>query len=164
MDSELQDLFLLPLVRRIILDGLENLCQLVSEEDGDDCGRRFVRAEPVVIAGCRHGQAQKILVVIHRLDYGAQKQEELRIFIGGLSRRKQVCPVIRGHRPVVVLAGSVDAGKRLLVKQADHAVLSRNFLHDLHRQLVRIRCDVCGGIDRRQLVLGRGHLVVLGLH
>ncbi len=80
-----------------------------------------------------------------------------------LARFQQVDAVIGGQRPVVVLAGAVHAGVGLLMEQADHVVTDGHLLHGLHDQLVVVGGDVGGGEDRGHLVLGRGHLVVLGL-
>ena len=49
------------------------------------------------------------------------------------------------------------------MQQTDQPVAGSHLLHDLHGQLVVIGGDICGGIDRRQFVLRRSHLVVLGL-
>ena len=49
------------------------------------------------------------------------------------------------------------------MQQADQPVAGSHLLHDLHGQLVVVGGDVGGGVDGRQLMLGRGHLVVLGL-
>ena len=62
-----------------------------------------------------------------------------------------------------MLAGAVDAGEGLLMEQAHHAVLGGHIFHDLHGQLVVVAGGVGVGVDGGQLVLGRGHLVVLGL-
>ena len=42
-------------------------------------------------------------------------------------------------------------------------MLVGHLLHDFHGQLVVVGGDIGGGVDGGQLVLGRGHLVVLGL-
>ena len=62
-----------------------------------------------------------------------------------------------------MLAGAVDAGERLLVQQADEPVLAGDVLHHLHRQLLVVGADVRVLVDRRELVLARGDLVVAGL-
>ena len=62
-----------------------------------------------------------------------------------------------------MLAGAVDTVERLLMQQANHAVLQGNLLCDVHQQLVVIGCNVGGGEDRCDLMLCRCNLVVLGL-
>ncbi len=70
---------------------------------------------------------------------------------------------VGAHRPVVVLAGAVDAGERLLVQQADEPVAAGHVLHHLHRQLLVVAADVRVLEHRRHLVLRRGDLVVARL-
>ena len=59
-----------------------------------------------------------------------------------------------------MLAAAVDAIKGLFMQKAHQTVLGGHFFQDLHRQLVMVGSDVAGGENGRQLVLGRGHLVV----
>ena len=72
-------------------------------------------------------------------------------------------PAVGAHRPVVVLAGAVDAGEGLLVQQADESVAAGDAFQRLHQQLLVVGADVRVLEDRRDLVLGRRHLVVAGL-
>ena len=60
-----------------------------------------------------------------------------------------------------MLAGAVDAGKGLLVQQADEAVARRHTLHRFHGELVLVDRDVAGAVDGRALVLRRRDLIVL---
>ena len=71
--------------------------------------------------------------------------------------------VLRAERPVQVLARAVDAGERLLVQQAGHAVLLGHALQRDHDQVLVVRREVGVLVDRREFVLRRGHLVVAGL-
>ena len=80
-----------------------------------------------------------------------------------LTRLEQVVPGVGAHRPVVVLAGAVDAGERLLVQQADEPVAARHVLHHLHRQLLVVAAHVRVLEHRRHLVLRRRDLVVTRL-
>ena len=163
VDAQTHGDLLLRVVGGIGLDRLQHGVQLVAEEHGHHGGRGLVGAQPVVVAGGGHGQAQQILIVVHRLDHRAQEQQELGVLIGRLARREQVHARIRGHGPVVVLAGAVDAGEGLLVQQTHQIVPGSHLLHDLHGELVVVGGQVGGGIDGRQLMLGGGDLVVLGL-
>ena len=79
-----------------------------------------------------------------------------------LARLQEIQAGVGGHGPVVVLAAAVDAGEGLLMQQAVHAVAIGHLLHDLHGQLVLVGGDVGGAENGGQLMLGRGHLVVLG--
>ena len=62
-----------------------------------------------------------------------------------------------------MLAGTVNAGIGLLMKQADQVVTEGDLLHGLHDKLVVVGGDVRGGKNGGHLVLRRCHLVVLGL-
>ena len=62
-----------------------------------------------------------------------------------------------------MLAGTVHACEGLLVKQAYKTVLCGNLLHDFHRQLVVIGCDVRRRINRSKLMLCGSNFVVLRL-
>ena len=117
----------------------------------------------MVVARSRYRGPQQALIFIHRLNNCHQKQQELRIFIGGIAGRQQIYAGIRGDGPVVVFAGTVDPGKRLFMQQADKTVLGRYLLHDLHGQLVVVTGDVGSSIDRSQFVLCGSYLVVLRL-
>ena len=117
----------------------------------------------MVVARGGHGDAQQILVFVHGLDDGAQEQQELGVLIGGGAGIQQVHPGVGGDGPVVVLAGAVDPVEGLLMEQAHQAMALGNLLHHLHGQLIVVGCDVGGGEDGSQLMLGWGHLVVLGL-
>ena len=144
-------------------DSFKNIGQFVAQEHRNDGRRRFVRAQAMIVARRGDGNSQQILMLIHSLDHRAQEQQELRVFKRRGTGLQQVLAVIGGNRPVVVLAGTVDARKGLFMQQAHHVVMSGDLFHDLHRQLVVVGGDVCGAEDRRQLVLCGCDLVVLGL-
>ena len=93
----------------------------------------------------------------------AQKNRNDDVLVRRGARLEQVRARVGAHRPVVVLAGPVDARERLLVQQADEPVAAGDVLHDLHRQLLVVRADVRVLEDRRDLVLRRRDLVVAGL-
>ena len=80
-----------------------------------------------------------------------------------LARAEQVVPLVVAHRPVEVLARSVDAGERLLVQQAGQAELRREAAHRLHDDHLVIGGDVRVLEHRRDLVLARRHFVVARL-
>ena len=67
------------------------------------------------------------------------------------------------QREVDVLARAVDAGERLLVEQAFHAVLLGDGLEGRHQQLLMVGGDVGPLEHRRDLELAGGDLVVPGL-
>ena len=117
----------------------------------------------MVVAGEGHRGPEEVLVFVHALHKGRQEQQELGILAGGLAWLEEVFAGIGVQGPVIVLAGAVDAGERLFVEQAHHVVLVGDLLHDLHGELVVVAGGVGIGVHRGHLVLGGGHLVVLGL-
>ena len=86
----------------------------------------------MVVSGRRDRSSQQPLIVVHRLDHRRQKQQELGVFVGGITGREQIHTGVGGEGPVVVLAAAIDSGKGLFVEQAHHVVLGRHPLHDLH--------------------------------
>ena len=89
--------------------------------------------------------------------------QKLQVLSGRLPGIEKVHARVRADRPVVVLARPVDPLEGLLVQEARVPELVRDLLHHFHGQLVVVHRDVGRLKDRRQLVLGRCHLVVLGL-
>ena len=145
------------------LDRVVDPLQLGPEEDREDGRRRLVGAQAVVLAGGGDGGAQQGLVLVHRRhDRGAEEQEE-QVLVRRVARLEQVRARVRAHRPVVVLARAVHARERLLVQQADEAVLAGDALQELHAELLVVAADVGVLEDRGDLVLGRRDLVVARL-
>ena len=99
-------------------------------------------AETVVVAGGGYCGAEEVLILVDRLDDGGEEELEGEVILGVLARREKVLAGICGERPVVVLAGAVDAREGLFVQQADQTVLFGDLLHDLHGQLVVIVGDI----------------------
>ena len=145
------------------LDGVFQSQEVVPEVDGDDGGRRLVRAETVVVAGARDTGSEEILVLVDALDHGGQHDEEDEVVERVLAGLEQVDAGIGGDGPVIVFAGTVDAGKGFFMDEARKVVLLRDGLHDLHRQLVLVGADVGIRVDGRHLMLRRRDFVVLGL-
>ena len=147
----------------VFFDGFQNLFQLIPHKHGDDSRRRFVSAESVVIAGGGDGSPEKTGVVIHGSDDGGEEDQKTSVLRRRLSRIQEVFAGVGHQGPVVVLAAAIDPFERLFMEQAGEAVAVRHLLQYLHGQLVMVRGDVADLKDRRHLVLGRRHLVVLGL-
>src|SRR5699024_10582695 len=80
VDAGLQLLFRRAGVVPALLNGGEDGLQLLSHEHGDDGGGRFVGAQAVVVASGGHGDAQQVLVLVHPLDDGGEKQQEAGVF------------------------------------------------------------------------------------
>ena len=137
--------------------------KVLAQEDGDDGRRRLVGAEAVVVSCRRDGNAQEIRVLVHRCDHRDQEGQETQVLARMPAGIHQVDAGVGLDRPVVVLSGTVDSLEGLFMKQAGKTVAVRHLLHHLHGQLVVVRCHVRSLIDRRQFVLCRRDLVVLGL-
>jgi hypothetical protein len=142
---------------------LEHVGQLLAQEDRDNRRRRLVGVQAVVVAAGGHGHAEQVAVLVHGADHRRAEHQELGVFVRALARLEQVAQVA-AQRPIDVLARAVDAGKRLFVQQADHAVLLRDARQGLHDHLLMIGRQVGVFIDGRDLVLRRGHFVVPRLH
>ena len=99
---------------------------------------------------------------VHCLHDAGEDQQELQVLVGGVAGVQQVLAGVGADGPVVVLAGAVDAGIGLFVEEADQAVTGGHPLHGLHGQLVLVHGQVAHGEDGGHLMLGGGHLVVLG--
>ena len=117
----------------------------------------------MILAGRGDRGPQQPLVLVDRLDDGRAEEQELQVLVRRVAGLEQVLAIVGAHRPVVVLARAVDARERLLVQQADQPVAAGDVLHHLHGQLLVVGADVGVLEDRRDLVLGRGDLVVAGL-
>ena len=61
---------------------VNHILQLLSKEDGDNGRRRFVGAQPVVIAHICSRLPQQVCVKIHRLNDTCQHQKELDVLMG----------------------------------------------------------------------------------
>ena len=140
-----------------------NGIKLLTEEHGNDCGRRFISAETVVVAGGRNGKAQQLGVFVNALYDRGEECEELHVLHRRLAGIEQVLSVVGRERPVVVLAGAVHAVEGLFMQQADHTVAESRFLHYLHCELVLVGGGVRAGEYRSHFVLTGSNFVMLGL-
>ena len=61
-----------------------------------------------------------------------------------------------------MLTAAVYTVERFFMQQANKAMTQSNTFHELHHQLVMVRCYVGSGEDRCQLVLCRSNFVMLG--
>ncbi len=117
----------------------------------------------MVVARGRDREPEQILIVVDRLNDRAQEEEELRVFVRRFARRHEIDARVGRNRPVVVLAGTVDARERLFMKEAHKSVARRDLLHDFHHELVLIGRYVRRGVDRRDFMLSGRDFVVFGL-
>ena len=150
------------LIRSVLFDGLKHCGKLVAEEHRNNCGRRFVCTEAVIVSGGCSRKTEQILIIVNRLYNGTQEKQELGVFIRSLAGSEKVYAGIGGNRPVVVLAAAVYSGKGLFMEQAHKTVFCGDLLHNLHSKLVVVGGNIGSGIDWSKLVLGGSNLVVLG--
>ena len=85
------------------------------------------------------------------------------VVTGRFSGIQKIFASVGGNRPVVVLAGAVNAGERFFVQQTHQTVLCSHVFHDLHGQLIVIGGGVGIAENGGQFVLGGGDFVVFGL-
>ena len=158
VDGHLFSRGVLMIVNQRVHDG----AQLVAQEDGHDSRRGLVGAQTMVVAAGGHGHAQQLLVIVDGLDDAGEEHQESQVVHGGFAGIQEV-GLAGGDGPVVVLAGAVDALERLLMLQAHQAVMACQQAHLLHGQEVLVDGAVAVGVERGQLMLRRGDLVMLGL-
>ena len=145
-------------------EAVDHALQLVAHKDGDDGGRRLVRAEAVVVAGAGDAQAQQGPDTRPLARMTAVKNSKNCRFCAGVPPgSSRFSPSSVHSDQLFVLARAVDPLKRLFVQQAGEAVALGRLFHQLHRQLVRVGGQVDRGEHGGQLVQAGGHLVVLVL-
>jgi hypothetical protein len=88
--------------------------------------------QAVIFIGGRHDGAEHIRVLVHGANQRGAEDQELHVLVRSIARLKQVTLRAVAERPVQVLARTVDAGERLLVQQALHAVLLGHLLERQH--------------------------------
>ena len=162
VDSDLEHSLRLVFCALRVLDALQDLRELVAHVDGDDGGRRFVRAEAVVVARSCDGGAKEVCVLVDRLYDGAEHREEYGVLVRIGAGVEEVLAAV-GDGPVVVLAGAVDACVRLLVEEALESVPLGDVAQRVHHEHVVVRGEVQLLELRRELELRWRDLVVARL-
>ena len=147
-------------LRRALFELIHHVLKLVAEENGDDGRRRLVGAEAMVVGRTAHRDAQQFRIAGHRPQNGHAEDEELSVVVRRIAGIEQVLAGVGGHRPVVVLARTVDAGERLLVQETRQTVLVGGAAQDLHRQHLVIGRQIGVFEDRRYLILAGSDFVV----
>ena len=110
MHASLQLFLLRAHIGGVVLNGLQNGGELIPQEHRNDGGRGLVGAQPVVVAGRGHRDAQQVLIFVHALDNGRQEQQELGVFGGFLAGVQQVLAGVCGDGPVVAMLVVVKMG------------------------------------------------------
>ncbi len=134
-----------------------------AEESGNDGGRRFVGAQTMGIRRAGDGSFQQTVVLLDSSEHVHEEGDELQVALGILAGRQQLGALVSTERPVVVLAGTVHAVKRLFVEKDHKTVLAGDEVHQVHHDLVLVVGEVGLTVDGREFELVRSHLVVTGL-
>ena len=160
--TELQCTGLLAGLRIALLELVDDVGELVAEVHGDDCRRSFVGAETVVVTGTCNSHAEQVGVGVDSVDHSAECGEEDGVLVRVLARVQEVGLAVV-HGPVVVLTGTVDAGERLFVQQANEAVAVSDLAEHFHNLHVVVAGEVHFFEHRSKFELGRSDFVVAGL-
>ena len=112
------------------------------------------------VGGTRDRRFQQAVVLIYRHEHVDEECHELQVLIRVLARSQQVNAGVGLHRPVTMLTATVNACKRLLVKQHAEMVLTRNAFHNRHNKQVVVVRQIHVLEDRRHLKLVRCYLVM----
>ena len=74
----------------IILNGFEDICQLISKEDGYDCWRCLVCSKTVIVSCTCNRYTEKIRIIVNGFDNSYQEYQELCILCRCFSMIKKV--------------------------------------------------------------------------
>ena len=99
---------------------------------------------------------------IHSLQNTGENKKELDILMRCFARLQKIDAVVCSQRPVIMLTGTIDACKWLLMKQAAHTMTACHFFKDTHHHLIVVSRNIGRSIDRSKLVLSRSHFIMLG--
>ena len=99
---------------------------------------------------------------IHGVNHRAERSEEDGVLVRVLARVQEVGLAVV-YRPVVMLAGTVDAGKRLFVQQAHEAMTVGDLAEHFHNLHVVVAGEVHFLEHRGKFKLCRSDFVVAGL-
>ena len=151
---EIRPGFVLAFLRRMFLiNAVQDVLNVAAQINGNDCRRSLVGTQTEVVAsrGCTHAQQHRIR--INCLDEGTDEGQKADVLSRLVTWRIQVLAIVSHNRVVVMLAGTIDAIKRLFMQQAGKAVLLGGAAQDIHGQQVLINCNVALGENRGQLKL-----------
>ena len=143
-----------------LLDPIEYLRELAAQKDRDDCGGRFVRAQPVGVRRAGNRRFEQSVVFVNGHHHVDHECDELQVFPGCLTRSEQIDARIGPQRPVVMLTAAIDSLERLLVQQHTERVTARYLTHHGHQQQVVVIGQIGFFENRGHLELVRSHFVV----
>ena len=78
-------------------DALNKSSEIVAEIHRNNCGRRFVRAESVVVARGSYSDTEQILILVNRLYDSREEELELQVILGVLAGVEKVLARVGGN-------------------------------------------------------------------
>jgi hypothetical protein len=147
----------------LLLQSIQDLVQVVTQESGDNTGGSFVGTETVLVGRRGDTGTEKTTVLVDGIQGSGQEEQEAVVGLRLQGGVQQVVTLVSGHGPVAVLSGTVDTLERLLVEQNLQLVTVGNLVQDLHGDQVVV--DSNGSLleDRSNLELVGGDFIVAGL-
>ena len=145
-------------------ESLKDLGELIAQKDGHDGRRGLMRAQTVIVAGAGHSGPQQAAELMHGADHGRAENQELGIGVRGFAGIKKRAQLRVADGIIDVLARAVDAAEGFFVQQAFQAVALGHVAQGGHDDVVVVHGQVAGLVERRDLVLAGGRLVVAGAH
>src|SRR5574344_448799 len=115
------------------------------------------------IGSTHDGSLEQSVVFVNGHQRLYDECNEAQVVLRCLAWSVQQCAGICRKTPVIVLAATVDAGKRFLMQQHAESMFASYFLHQRHQQHVMVYGEVGLFEDRCQLKLVWCHLVMAGL-
>ncbi len=115
--------------------------------------------ETVVVTSTCASHAEQISMRIDSVHDGANGSEEHGILVRVLARIEQVALAVR-KAPVVVLARTIHACKRLFVQQTNETVAVRHIAERFHHEHIVVASEVHFFKKRSKFELSRSHFVV----
>ena len=117
-----------------------------------------------MVVACRgYGNAEQILIFVHGGYHSRKEEQKSRVVFGVVGRVEQVFAAVGRHRPVIVLAASVNSVEGLFVEEANHSVAVRDGFHNGHYDLVVVHGVVRRRINAGEFVLSGSDFVMLRL-
>lgn len=118
----------------------------------------------MIVVGTADGHSQKFGILGDSPNHSHAEDQELCIFVRRRTGIQKVFAIVGRHGPVIVLARTIDAGKRLFVEQSGQSILRSRATNHFHHELIVVGSQVRIFENRRNFVLAGGHFIMAGLH
>ena len=112
------------------------------------------------VRGAHDGCFEQSVVFVDRHERLDDESDEAQVLFGRLAWGVEQDARVGLQGPVVVFPGAVDAGKGFLMEQTAEAMLARHVAHERHDEHIVVDGQVTLFVDRGELELVRGDLVV----